>query len=149
MKTLFRQAANAAATGTLLMGGAMAQAANLPPLHHSGQTEYLSGGIGKDESTAITQAGKKWPLMLEFAVQTKQHAEFTANVNVVVHDAKRHEALQAEADGPLMLARLAPGAYAVDATLDGKTLHQKVTVRQGRPAKLVFVWSSAAGNKHS
>lgn len=121
----------------------------LPPVNHSGAVEYLSGGIGHEESSAIEHASKNWPLTLEFAVKDKKHAEFTADVKVVVRDAKQHEALQAEANGPFLLAKLKPGKYEVDATLDGKTLHEKVDVKHGHPAKLMFVWPSGTAAKSS
>lgn len=149
MKTLIRQAAITATLGTLMMGGAVAQAAALPPLHKSGQVEYLSGGIGKDEATAIESASKQWPLTLEFAVKDKQRADFAADVKVVVRDATGHTALQTTAGGPFLLARLAQGHYAVEATLAGETLHQKVFVKDHHAAKAVFVWPAGTGQSRS
>lgn len=150
MRTLIHKAAIAAILSPLMMGGAFAQpAATLPPLQQSGQVEYLSGGIGKDEAKAIEIASKQWPLSLEFAVKDKKRAEFAAAVNVVVHDAKGHTALQTTSDGPFLLAKLPPGHYAVDATLADKTLHEKVQVTRGKPAKAVFIWPSGTGESRS
>ena len=118
-------------------------------MHKSGQIEYLSGGIGRDEAAAIESASTQWPLTLEFAVKDRQRADFAADVKVVVRDAKGHAELQATADGPFLLAKLTPGHYAVDATLAGKTLHEKVLVKQGHPAKAVFVWPTGAGESRS
>lgn len=150
MKTLIHKVATAATLGALMAGGAFAQAAaTLPPLHRNGQVEYLSGGIGKDEATAIESASRQWPLALEFAVKDKKHADFVANVDLVVRDAKGHTALQATSDGPFLLARLAPGHYTVDATLADKTLHKQVSINHARPAKVVFVWPAGTGESHS
>jgi len=149
MKTILRGSALAGAAATFLLMGSLAQASSLPPVHHNGAVEYLSGGIGQDESTAIEHASKKWPLTLEFAVKDKKHAEFTADVKVVVRDAKQHQTLQTESNGPFLLAKLKPGKYEVDATLDGKTLHEKVDVRHDHPAKLMFVWPSGTAAKSS
>ena len=141
MKKLIRLAALSAALGASMLSGAWAQVATaLPPVQQAGGVEYLSGGIGKDESAAIENATRQWPLTLEFAVKDRQHADFVAGVEVVVRDAKGHTALRATTDGPFLLARLTPGSYAVDATLDGKALHQRVLVKRGAPAKVVFVW---------
>mgnify|MGYP003385200536 CR=1 FL=1 len=141
MKTLIHRAAIAATLGTLMAGSAYAQSVTaLPPVHTSGQVEYMSGGIGKDEARAIESASKQWPLTLEFAVKDKKVADFAADVNVTVRDRKGHTALQATSDGPFLLAKLAPGSYTVDATLAGKTLHRKVHVKQGHMAKAVFEW---------
>ena len=150
MRTLFHQAAMAAAVGALMVSGALAQAeSDLPAVHKSGSVEYLSGGIGQSESKAIEGASRHWPLTLEFAVKDKQHADFAADVNVRVRDAHGHTALQATSGGPFLLAKLAPGQYAVEATLAGKTLHETVTVKHDAPAKAVFVWPSGTDESRS
>jgi hypothetical protein len=150
MSTLVHKSAVAAAMSALLVGGAWAHAAaTLPPVQRSGQVEYVSGGIGDAESTAIQSAAKKWPLALEFAVKDKKGADFAADVDVIVRDANGHTALQTESTGPFLLARLAPGRYAVDATFAGKTLHENVTVARGTSAKAVFVWPAGTDESRS
>mgnify|MGYP001548248900 CR=1 FL=1 len=150
MSTLVQKSAVAAAMCALLVGGAWAHAeATLPPVQSSGQVEYLSGGIGEAQSTAMQNAEHQWPLTLEFAVKDKKHSDFAANVNVIVRDAKGKTALQTESTGPFLLARLAPGRYAVDATFAGKTLHESVTVAHGAPAKAVFVWPAGTDETRS
>lgn len=148
MKSLIHKAAAAATAGALMTCVPYALAA-LPPIHRSGQIEYLSGGIGKDESAAIESASRRWPLTLEFAVKDKQRADFAADVSVVVRDENGHSALEALAGGPFLLARLAPGRYAVDATLAGKTLHERVVVQTGHPAKSVFLWPAGTDRSGS
>ena len=139
-----------AALSVLLIGGGLAQAATtLPPIQKSGQLEYLSGGVGKDEAQAIEGASKHWPLTMEFVVKNKPRDEFVANVKVDVRDVKGHELLQADSVGPFLLAKLAPGKYAVNAALAGKTLHRSVMVKAGQPAKAVFVWPTGTSETHS
>ena len=150
MTSMIYKAAVAAATSALVLGTAVAHAAvALPAVHKSGQVEYLSGGIGQDEAKAIESASRQWPLTLEFASKDKQKADFVADVNVSVRDAKGHVALKAIANGPFLLARLQPGRYTVDATFAGKTLHEKVLVKAGQPAKSVFEWPAGTGDSHS
>ena len=150
MTSMIHKAAIAAATGALLLGTAFAQAAvSLPAVHKSGQVEYLSGGVGQDEAKAIESASRQWPLTLEFAVKDKQKADFVADVNVMLRDAEGRTALKAVADGPFLLARVQPGHYTVDATFDGKTLHEKVLVKAGQPAKRFFEWPAGTGESHS
>ena len=69
---------------------------------------------------------KQWPLTLEFAINDKQRSDFAADVAVKVHGAKGHAVLDTTAGGPVLLAKLPPGRYAVDATLAGITLHARV-----------------------
>ncbi|HEY8709622.1 MAG TPA: hypothetical protein VIM34_16705, partial [Burkholderiaceae bacterium] len=64
-------------------------------------------------------------------------------------DARGHTTLQATSGGPFLLAKLAPGDYAVSATLDGKTLHEKVLVKEHQPAKAVFVWPTGTDETRS
>ena len=69
---------------------------------------------------------KQWPRTREFAINDKQRSDFAGDVAVKVHGAKGHAVLDTTAGGPVLLAKLPPGRYAVDATLAGKTLHARV-----------------------
>ncbi len=149
MKSLFHQGAWVAALGVAMLGAGAASAAMLPPVHQQGSVQYLSGGIGHGESTAVQAASKNWPLTLEFAVSATPRAEYAANVNVVVHDAKGQVALKTEANGPFMLVRTQPGRYSVDATLQGKTLHETVVVKPDAPAKALFLWPAGTNGAMS
>lgn len=146
MQASIRSWALAAALVGPLAGAVGAQAdATLPPVQRAHGIEYLSGGIGKDESTAFQSAGRQWPLMLQFAVHGKQGGEYAANVSVLIRDRRGHEVLRAVADGPYLLARLAPGRYKVEARLAGKPLQHSVTVRADHPARAVFLWPEGTG----
>jgi hypothetical protein len=123
-----------------------ASAASLPPVHTEGDVTYLSGGIGQGEVRAIERSESKWPLTLEFAQHDRSHADFVADVAVVVRGMDGRPSLHATSDGPFMLAKLPAGRYAVDATLDGRTLHRQVTVREGAPTSAVFVWPTGTDN---
>jgi len=112
----------------------------LPTIHKSGTVEYLSGGIGLDESTAIKNASRQWPLSLVFSVQAAGRAQFASDVKLEVRDAKGSVVLQTTASGPYLLARLAPGSYSLHATLAGKTLERKVEVKAGSSARVELVW---------
>ncbi|HEY8905023.1 MAG TPA: hypothetical protein VIM63_03190 [Rhodoferax sp.] len=136
--------------GALMMAASMAHAAtDLPPVQRTGSIDYVTGGVGQNESSAIERASHSWPLTLEFAVKDKQHADFVSGVRVQIRDAGQHVALKVTSDGPFVLAKLQPGRYVVDASLDGKTLHEKVVVASGHPAKAVFVWPTGTGEARS
>ncbi|MFZ4877468.1 carboxypeptidase regulatory-like domain-containing protein [Janthinobacterium sp. Mn2066] len=126
----------------LLWGGAVQAQADsaLPPIHKSGAVEYLSGGIGLDESTAIKNASRQWPLSLVFSVQAAGRAQFASDVKLEVRDAKGTLVLQTTASGPYLLARLAPGSYRLHASLAGKTLERQVEVKAGSSARVELVW---------
>ena len=139
----------AVAIGPLCLGAAYATAATLPPVQKSGTVEFMSGGIGQDESRAIENASRNWPLTLEFAAKDQHRADFAADVNVVIRDAKGHALLRTVSTGPFVLARLSPGHYDVDATLGGKTMHETVVNNKGQPAKTLFLWPTEAVGKRS
>jgi hypothetical protein len=63
-----------------------------------------------------------------------------ADVDVAVIDHRGHTVLQAVSEGPLMLARLAPGNYTVRASAAGKTIERKVHIAPGESARAVLVW---------
>lgn len=145
MSTRSLRAASAAMLGVLFMGAGIASAA-LPPVHHDGSVEYVSGGIGKDESTAMKSVEKQWPLSMEFAENQGGHADYVAGVDVVVRDASGRTALQATTDGPFMMAQLPPGRYTIEASLNGNTKRESVTIKGGAPAHATFVWPADTDN---
>ena len=150
MTTRIPSVAQATSIGALLLGGTLALATTtLPPVQHSGAIEYLSGGVGIEQATAMSNASPHWPLTLEFVIKAPKRDEFVAGVDVTVRDTQGRAALKTTADGPFLLARLTPGRYAVEATLDGKTLHEKVDVKADHPAKAVFVWPAGTDHRRS
>jgi len=126
---------------------ATAHADDLPAVQRQGAIEYLSGGIGLEESTAIEAEGPKWPLTLLFATRRYQRSVYTADAKVTVRDGQGKLLLQTQADGPFLLVRLVPGTYVVEATLDGRPLHQRVVLKPGAPARVVFAWPEVPGDE--
>ncbi len=112
----------------------------LPTVQMSGTVEYLSGGISEDESMAIKAESKRWPLMLEFAIQASPRAEYASGVDVEIRNSKGIVAYQAQGQGPFLLARINPGQYTVSASLKGKVISKKVSVAKGKTAKAMFLW---------
>jgi hypothetical protein len=155
MKRFIHIPAGMAAAAALTMAAGLAQAATpqadttLPPVQTSGPIEYLSGGIGQGEAQAIEQASRHWPLTLEFAQHRTPRDEYVADVDTVVRDQAGRKVLDIVSDGPFVLAKLPPGSYSIAATMDGKTLHEKVVIKQGEPAKAVFVWPAGTDNQGS
>lgn len=122
-----------------------AHADGLPAVQQKDGIDYLSGGIGLDESTAMEAESRKWPLTLLFAVKGQQRAVYTSDAQVRIRDGHQRILLQTGADGPFLLVRLVPGTYVVESTLQGKTLQQQVLLKKGIPARVVFVWPERAG----
>lgn len=148
MKASIRQAAAVAALGAAVFGMASAQAASVPPMQKVDGIETMSGGIGVGEAAAMQSEARHWPLTLEFAIKDKARSDYAADVNVLVRDTHGHTVLQTTAQGPFLLARLNPGQYTVQASLDGKTLQQKVMVGH-QPARHLFLWPAGTDESAS
>ncbi|HUR89412.1 MAG TPA: carboxypeptidase-like regulatory domain-containing protein [Ramlibacter sp.] len=112
----------------------------LPDIKIAGNVEYMTGGIGSEESSQMQAQARRWPLALEFATRAGDQAHWLANIDVTVIDHRGTTVLQATSDGPLLLARLRPGNYTVRASADGKVLQRKVHIAPGESARSVFVW---------
>lgn len=107
------------------LGAAHAQ---MPPMRGEGAARYVCGGIGSDESTAMRAAMKDHPLSLLFA---RADGAYLADVAVVIQGAGGAPALSLRADGPVCLVDLPAGRYTVQATVEGMTKKQEVTLGGG------------------
>jgi len=137
-----------AAVGWLLLPG-MSQAANLDPVDSAGVQvqqqqqngiNYLSGGIGLDESKAIQQASG-YNLHMTFSVGAQD--QYTADVDVVIQKSPGQTVLTLTQTGPLVYVQLPPGKYTVVATRNGETRRDVTDVGSGTARNLVFHWNDA------
>jgi len=112
----------------------------LPPVQSQGQTEYLTGGIGTDESEAILQAARAWPLVLELAQNGPTRAAYISDVSVTIKDGSGKIILDTITQGPFLLVRLAPGRYSLDASYESKTLHRDVNIGKAGSSRIVLLW---------
>lgn len=116
--------------------------AELPPMQHEGAVEYVSGGIGLDESTAFKAAMPQFPLALTFASSIDAKAAYVSDVQVVIRDSADHNVLNVTSQGPYLLAKLPNGQYQVFATYKAKTLSQKISVNGPNSAQAIFEWKN-------
>ena len=120
--------------------------AALPPVQSRGQTEYLTGGIGADESEAILQEARTWPLVLELAQNGPTRAAYISDVSITIKDGSGTMILDTVTEGPFLLVRLVPGKYSIDASYESKTLHRDVSIGKGGSNKIMLLWP-APGNE--
>jgi len=127
--------------GTFALAGVLSTAqAAMPPVQHQGAIEYVSGGIGIDESESMKAASSSYPLALTFAAQRGGKADYVADVTVAIRDAQGKAVLQTTAQGPYMLVKLPAGNYRISATFDGKAQEREVTVQGSGTARAMFEW---------
>jgi len=111
---------------------------SLPAAAQQGDIQFLSGGVGKDESDAIKTAAPHWPLELDFTGGTK---DFVADVGVKLINSKGATVLETSSQGPFMLIRVKPGVYTVQATYAQREQTHKVTVRSSGHVRSRFTWA--------
>ncbi|ARO88294.1 hypothetical protein EBAPG3_011175 [Nitrosospira lacus] len=116
---------------------------SLPPVQTQGQTQYISGGIGKDESEAILQAKDSWPLILELVQAADSRAQYISDVQITIRDESGNTVLDAAAEGPYLLIKLPAGKYSLDATYNATTLHRKFNLQKGLGRKVTLIWPAA------
>ena len=102
--------------------------------------EYISGGIGSEESDALLALGKKWPLVLEFSQDHPQRPLWVADVTVKILDQKKKVVFEALSDGPIMLLKMTPGKYDAEYSFEGKVLKRTLLVEDGKFQKQSVVW---------
>ena len=120
---------------------ALAQESALPLAKSQGPVTYVTGGIGLDESTALRQEQKNYPLSLLFTAGKR--GAYVANVQVTVRNANGKVLLDSASSGPIMLVRLPRGEYRVSAELRGEAKQASVKVPEKGTSTLSFNWPSA------
>lgn len=136
--------ARTVATAVLTLGALVAaQAAANPPIRMADGVEYMCGGADKTEAQFLQTVSPRWAATLEFSLGQGARAALPSEVQVLVRDKYNGKlVMETTATGPMMLARLEPGSYDVEATLGGITLAQQVNVFNGMPVRARFVWPS-------
>lgn len=133
----------------LLLGMAMLSApvasAAEPQLQSNGAVDYISGGIGKDEADALKQQSADYALTLEFASARSAEGDtrpgaYLADVAVDIRDAQGRQMLDTTSQGPLLLVRLPPGDYTVQAEWNGVRKQHSVDLPEGARRHVVFMW---------
>ncbi|WP_233856164.1 carboxypeptidase regulatory-like domain-containing protein [Paraburkholderia sp. HD33-4] len=111
----------------------------MPATQQQGDISFVSGGVGRDESTALRQARRQWPLSLQF---TGPGASYVADVQVRIAKAGGTTVLDTTSKGPYMLVRLPQGRYTVSATYSGVTRKQTLNVHGNGSARATFAFPS-------
>ncbi len=143
--------------GVLLVAAGMAVSvhtlaqAPMPAPITSGGITYLSGGVGEGEQTALRAQAKDYSMLIEFAEVEAGNPRgvWTADVSLAVKSGQTLVATLST-NGPLLLLRLAPGTYTLDATHGGVLRSKTVQIKAGAaPLQERFVWpatGSLGGN---
>lgn len=122
----------AAATAViLLVFSASAPAADVP---------HVSGGVGAGARDELLAKEKEYNLKV---IAAEKSGDYLAYVKVVIESANQERLLDITMEGPILLARLAPGTYTIRATSSGQTLTQTVTIPAQGLRQAVFRWNTS------
>jgi hypothetical protein len=86
---------------------------------------YISGGAGADARQELLAKERDYNLKI---IAAEKSGDYLADVQVVIESARKERVLDTTMEGPILLAKLAPGTYTIRATFDGKTLTRTVTI---------------------
>jgi hypothetical protein len=98
---------------------------------------YLSGGAGADAREELLAKEKEYNLKI---ITAENSGDYLAGVTVVIESAKKGQVLDTTMEGPILLAKLAPGTYTIRATSDGQTLTRTVTIPAQGLRQVDFRW---------
>jgi hypothetical protein len=95
-----------------------------PPVRSVDGIEYLNGGAGEEARAAIDAQRSAFPLRLVFSVAS---GAYVVADRVDISDAQG-KVFGVDHAGPMLLVKLPPGDYTVDASVAGRSEQRKVRV---------------------
>ena len=98
---------------------------------------YISGGAGADEREELLAKEKEYNLKI---IAAETSGDYLAYVKVVIESARKEQVLDTTMEGPILLAKLAPGTYTIRATSDGQTLTRTLTIPAQGLRQVDFRW---------
>ena len=114
----------------------------LPVTKMQNGVSYLSGGIGDDEEIQIRRAASEFGVLLEFTEieRGKPHGHWSSDVDVRVKSGTTI-LINDRSNGPLMLIRLAPGSYVIEAERAGVKQSRQTAVKANAAVRERFIWT--------
>ena len=112
----------------------------LPKVQKQGEITYTTGGVGEEESKAIRDDAKNWPLVIDFSQHVQNRDAWISQVYLRILDIKGNGIFEVTTDGPFLLVNLPSGNYTLAATYEGITKIQKIQIVDGRPLRVSLNW---------
>jgi len=126
--------------GSLLPFAAIAE---LTPVQVNDDVSYVTGGVGLEESTAIKEMRKEYPLTMVFA-ETTSYGRNQYIYGVLVEIRRGDDLIfETETKGPYLLVKLPPGTYRVRAIHNMVPKIQTITVGT-KPKQVGWAWPAIA-----
>ena len=123
----------------VLLALPVAAFADLQPVQVNDSVQYVTGGVGLDESTAIKAMRPDYPLTMVFAETTTYgRNQYLYGVQVEVHQGN-NLIFNTRTLGPYLLVMIPPGSYRVTATHNGVPKTQTIKVGT-KPKQVAWTW---------
>jgi len=121
---------------------ALAQTTSLlPETKNINGLMYMTGGIGSEESEAMQELGKKWPLLVELSQDHPQRALWISDVQIKLSKkGSKTPSLEIVTEGPILLIDLPPGEYTIDAVFEGRPLKRNIKIEASKSNQLNLMW---------
>lgn len=107
------------------------------PRQTSGDTPFVTGGIGDEELAQINAARPDFNVRVLMA---EKSGAYVSDVRLTIVDGKGNRVLDVVNAGPYLLAKLPKGNYRVNASYDGRSQDKPLAVRDGAPAMVSLYW---------
>ncbi len=114
--------------------------AQLPPVQTNNGIDFISGGIGSDESQALRTEAKWWPVAIEFSQHTPDGDVWISDIRVKIFDANHRSIFEAIGDGPILLLKLQPGSYEVAAQHQSVIRTKPILITGGAHQRISISW---------
>ena len=111
----------------------------------NGKVQYISGGVADSGMRAIDAEESVYNLKLLFVA--KPNGEYLANVGVSITDSHGDNILDTATKGPVLLVKMKPGTYTVNATrASGFKLTRKVKITDDHLSSYVLRYPETKNN---
>lgn len=114
--------------------------AQIPNTQYSQGIAYVSGGVGAEESQAILDEAKQWPLLLELSQLERGRGVWIFGAMIQIQDAQNQIIFEASANGPFILINLPAGDYQLAASYQGVVQKRSINLKLSASQKINLFW---------
>ena len=114
--------------------------AQIPGTQYSQGIAYVSGGVGAEESQAILDEAKRWPLLLELSQLEGGRGVWIFGAMIQIQNVQNQTIFEAAANGPYALINLPVGDYQVAASYKGVVQKRSISLKPSASQKINLIW---------
>jgi len=122
---------------SVFLGFVMVHVQAAPQVQTFVDVNYITGGVSIEEEAVLAEMAKDYTLKVVNALKC---GDYLNNINILIMDASDSIMLEADTNGPILYANLAPGKYTVYASAFGERYKKLVSLKQGIQRMVVFYW---------